>query len=54
MAPSFVLGRPNPSTYPDREKSCLGSSGWEGENWYASGAFFGCGLAGQRFEQPSR
>jgi hypothetical protein len=24
-----------------------------GENWYASGAFGGCGLAGQRFEQPS-
>jgi hypothetical protein len=38
MALSGVLASKASSTYPDREKSCLGSSGWEGENWYASGA----------------
>ena len=44
MALSCVLASKASSTYPDREKSCLGSSGWEGENCYASGAFFGAAL----------
>jgi hypothetical protein len=51
-ASSFVLASKAPSPYPSREKSCRGSSEWEGENWYASGIFFGYGLAGNRFEQP--
>jgi hypothetical protein len=37
------------STYPTRETSCLGSSGWGGEEGYACGLFFGCGLAGRPF-----
>jgi len=51
--PNVVLGLSKSSTYPVRGKSCPGSSGRVGENWYASGAFVGCGLAGQRFDQPS-
>jgi hypothetical protein len=33
--------------------SCLGSSGWAGEECYASGAFIGCGLADGLFEHPA-
>lgn len=52
MASSFVRTSKASSTYPTRGKSCLGSSGRVGEKRYACGAFFGCSLAGQRFEQP--
>jgi len=34
---SFVLGSSKSSTYPTWETSCLGSSGWAGEESYASG-----------------
>ena len=44
MALSDVLASKASSTYHDREKSCLGSSGWKGENWYASGASVGSAL----------
>jgi hypothetical protein len=34
---SFVLGSSKSSTYPTWETSCLGSSGWAGEESYAYG-----------------
>ena len=42
---SFVLALNRSSTYPTRKTSCFGSSGWAGEEGYACGLFFGCGLA---------
>ena len=37
LFPSSVLGSSKSSTYPTRRTSCLGSLGWAGEKWYASG-----------------
>ena len=37
LAPGFVLTSLRSSTYPTWETSCLGSSGWAGEECYASG-----------------
>jgi hypothetical protein len=54
QAASFVLASKAFSTYPAWETSCLGSSGWAGEEWYAFGAFIGCGLAVSLFEHPAR
>ena len=49
MLVSGVLPSKASSTYPTWEASCLGSSGWAGEECYASGAFIGCGLAERTF-----
>ena len=52
MAPSFVLGSKQSSTYPVLGKSCLDSSGRAGENEYASGRFSPAALLDDHFEQP--
>jgi len=51
---SFVLTSKAFSTQPTWETSCLGSSGWEGEECYASGASIGCGLVSRLIEHPPR
>jgi len=50
--PGCVLGSKKSSTYPKPGKSCLGSSGWVGENRYASGFVSPAALLDRLFEHP--
>jgi hypothetical protein len=47
-----VLGSKKSSTYPTPGQSCLGSSGWVGENRYACDFFSPAALLDQLFEHP--
>jgi hypothetical protein len=51
---SGVLGLSKFSTYPTRRISCLGSLGWVGGEWYASGFDSPAALLNGLFEHPAR
>ncbi len=52
-AASFVLASFRPSTYPIWRVSCLGSLGWAGEKYYASGFDSPAALLDGSFEHPA-
>ena len=54
LVPSGVLASFRPSTYPTWETSCLGSSGWAGEEGYAFGLSLAAALLDGLFEHPVR
>src|SRR5687767_13121563 len=52
LFPYFILGSSKSSTYPSGEE-LPGSSGWAGENCYASGFDSPAALLDERFEHPA-
>jgi hypothetical protein len=54
QAANGVLGSSKSSTYPTQRTSCLGSLGWAGEKWYASGFDSPAALLAILFEHPAK